>query len=56
MRRNAYARRESSSTASFSPPWLVRFWATASNYLAWEIGLVHQMADDDDQRFRVVAG
>ena len=25
-------------------------------YLAWEIDLVHQMADDDDQRFRVVAG
>ena len=25
-------------------------------YLAWEIDLVHQMAEDDDQRFRVVAG
>ena len=25
-------------------------------YLAWEIDLVNQMAEDDDQRFRVVAG
>ncbi|MGZ5906437.1 MAG: rhodanese-like domain-containing protein [Reyranella sp.] len=25
-------------------------------YLAWEIDLVHQMAEDDDQRFRVVGG
>ena len=25
-------------------------------YLAWEIDLVNQMAQDDDQRFRVVAG
>jgi hypothetical protein len=25
-------------------------------YLAWEIDLVNQMAKDDDQRFRVVAG
>ena len=25
-------------------------------YLAWEIDLVNQMATDDDQRFRVVAG
>jgi rhodanese-related sulfurtransferase len=25
-------------------------------YLAWEIDLVHQMANDDDQRFRVVSG
>ena len=25
-------------------------------YLVWEIDLVNQMAEDDDQRFRVVAG
>ena len=25
-------------------------------YLAWEINLVNDMATDDDQRFRVVAG
>jgi len=25
-------------------------------YLAWEIDLVNQMATDDDQRFRVIAG
>jgi rhodanese-related sulfurtransferase len=25
-------------------------------YLAWEIDLVNQMAEDDDQRFRVIAG
>ena len=25
-------------------------------YLAWEIDLVTQMATDDDQRFRVIAG
>ena len=24
-------------------------------YLAWEINLVHDMASDDDQRFRVIA-
>jgi rhodanese-related sulfurtransferase len=30
--------------------------AAMREYLAWEINLVHEMATDDDQRFRVVAG
>ena len=30
--------------------------AAMHEYLAWEINLVHDMAQDDDQRFRVVAG
>ncbi|MGH7112053.1 MAG: rhodanese-like domain-containing protein [Stellaceae bacterium] len=30
--------------------------AAMREYLAWEINLVHEMASDDDQRFRVVAG
>ncbi|MGH7083399.1 MAG: rhodanese-like domain-containing protein, partial [Acetobacteraceae bacterium] len=30
--------------------------AAMREYLAWEINLVREMASDDDQRFRVVAG